>query len=77
MSNKAVVALQRYLRNLLQGFVRSTEGTDLLSTAAELNGGGSSDALSVIYDSEGSSTTCSFVANFWYADTVHAPQGFC
>jgi hypothetical protein len=66
MSNKAVVALQRYLRATLQGFVRSTEGSDTFTSSAELNGGGSSDALSVIYNEEGSSTTCRYVANYWY-----------
>ena len=66
LSNQAGVSFSRYMRTLLQGTVRRTSGSDLLSTSAELNGGGSSDALWVMYDSEASSSTCANVANFWY-----------
>ena len=66
MSNQAAVSLRSYLPILLQGTVRRQNDSDLLETSAELNQGGTSDALWAIYDGEASSNTCLNVPNFWY-----------
>jgi hypothetical protein len=70
MSNQAAVSLQKYLKDLLQGFVHAN-GTDRYTTVAELNGGGSSDPLSVIIDPSQGFSTCKYVANYWgeFSDT--------
>jgi hypothetical protein len=70
MSNQAVVSLQKYLKELLQGFIRANED-DTYVSIAELNGGGSSDALSVIYDPYQGFSGCRYVPNYWgeFSDT--------
>jgi hypothetical protein len=65
MSNQAVVSLQKYLKELLQGFIRTNGTTERTTTVAELNGGGSSDALSVIYDPGQGYAGCRDVPNYW------------
>lgn len=71
MSNQAVISLQKYIRTLFQGTVRRDSSTAPLTTSAELNGGGSSDALWVTYDQDATFETCKFVPNYWYIFSQH------
>ncbi|TID15716.1 hypothetical protein E6O75_ATG08044 [Venturia nashicola] len=49
MSNKVVVSVQRYMKTLFQGFVRSS-GPSNFTYIAEENAGGSSDAIQFLVD---------------------------